>query len=51
LFYIPVILGSTRRGRQSSKAVRFIHERLRQYEQIETEILDLLEYDFPIMRA
>src|SRR5919199_3516535 len=49
MFYIPVILGSTRRERQSPKVARFIHERIRRYEQIETEILDLLEYDFPIM--
>jgi NAD(P)H-dependent FMN reductase len=48
-FYIPVILGSTRRGRQSPKAARFIAERMRRHERIETEILDLAEYDFPIM--
>jgi NAD(P)H-dependent FMN reductase len=47
--YIPVILGSTRRGRQSPKAARFIAERMRRHERIETEILDLAEYDFPIM--
>lgn len=49
MFYIPVILGSTRRGRQGAKVARFIYERMRQYEQLETEILDLLEYNFPIM--
>lgn len=49
MFYIPIILGSTRRGRQSVKVSRFIYERMRRYEQIETEILDLLEYNFPIM--
>src|SRR5205085_2527611 len=48
-FYIPVILGSTRRGRQSPKVARFITERMRRNEKIETEILDLLEYNFPIM--
>lgn len=48
-FYIPVILGSTRRGRQSPKVARFIAERMRRYGRIETEILDLAEYDFPIM--
>jgi NAD(P)H-dependent FMN reductase len=48
-FYIPVILGSTRRGRQSPKVARFIAERMRRSEKIETEILDLLEYDFPMM--
>src|ERR687892_330574 len=49
MFYIPIILGSTRRERQSPKVARFVHERMRRYEQIETEILDLLEYNFPIM--
>jgi NAD(P)H-dependent FMN reductase len=48
-FYIPVLLGSTRKGRQSVKVARFVHERMRRRERIETEILDLLEYDFPIM--
>ncbi|MGE5444934.1 MAG: NADPH-dependent FMN reductase [Ignavibacteriales bacterium] len=44
-----MILGSTRRGRQSLKVARFVYERMRQYEQIGTEVLDLLEYNFPIM--
>lgn len=48
-FYIPVILGSTRRGRQSVKVARFVTERMRRNERIETELLDLAEYDFPIM--
>ncbi|MGH9833689.1 MAG: NADPH-dependent FMN reductase [Blastocatellia bacterium] len=49
MFYIPVILGSTRRGRQSPRVARFISERMKQTGKIETEILDLLEYNFPIM--
>ncbi len=49
MFYIPIILGSTRRGRQSPKVARFVYECMRQSERIETEILDLLEYNFPIM--
>ncbi len=48
-FYIPVILGSTRRGRQSPRVARFMAERMRRTGRIETEILDLLEYNFPIM--
>ena len=48
-FYIPVILGSTRRGRQSPKVARFIAERMRRSERIATEILDLLAYNFPVM--
>lgn len=49
MFYVPIILGSTRRGRQSPRVARFIAERLRRSQQIETEILDLLTYEFPIM--
>ena len=48
-FYIPVILGSTRRGRQSPRVARFLAERMRRTGRIETEILDLAEYNFPIM--
>jgi NAD(P)H-dependent FMN reductase len=49
MFSIPIILGSTRRGRQSPKVARFIFERMKRTGKIETEILDLLEYNFPMM--
>jgi NAD(P)H-dependent FMN reductase len=49
VFYIPVILGSTRRGRQSPKVARFVVERMKRIERIETEMLDLADYNFPIM--
>jgi len=48
-FYIPIILGSVRRGRQSPKVARFLAERMRRTGRIEAEILDLAEYNFPIM--
>lgn len=48
-FNIPVILGSTRRGRQSPKVARFVQRRLANHERIRSELLDLAEYDFPIM--
>jgi len=48
-FYIPIIVGSTRRDRQSIKVARFVLARLQQRKNIETELLDLLEYNFPIM--
>jgi len=47
--YIPVILGSTRRGRQSVRVARFVNARMSKRENLETETLDLLDYDFPIM--
>src|SRR5258708_36869257 len=48
-FYIPIIVGSTRRDRQSIKVARFVLSRLQQRKNVETELLDLLEYNFPIM--
>jgi len=49
MFYIPIILGSTRKGRQSPKAARFVFKRMQQSNKIETEIIDLLDCQFPIM--
>ncbi len=48
MFYIPIILGSTRRGRQSGKVARFLLGRMKRAG-VETEILDLAEFQFPIM--
>ena len=48
-FYVPIIVGSTRRDRQSIKVARFVLSRLQQRKNAETELLDLLEYNFPIM--
>ena len=47
--YIPIILGSTRRGRQSGKVAKFILDRLGKQPGVEAELLDLAEYNFPIM--
>jgi NAD(P)H-dependent FMN reductase len=49
MFYIPIIAGSTRRDRQSIKVARFVLARLQQRAGVQTELLDLLEYNFPIM--
>ena len=48
-FWVPVIVGSTRRDRQTPKVARFIRRRLDERDGIESELLDLWEYDFPIM--
>ena len=47
--FIPIILGSTRRGRQSAKVAKFILDHLGKQAGVETELLDLAEYNFPIM--
>lgn len=49
MYYIPVIAGSTRRDRQSIKVAKFVESRLKRRANVETELLDLLEYNFPIM--
>jgi len=48
-FYIPIILGSTRRDRQSPKVAKFVHKRLAARLNIQTEIIDLQELNLPIM--
>jgi NAD(P)H-dependent FMN reductase len=49
VFYVPVILGSVRRGRKSPVVARFIVERLRRSGKFEPELLDLAEYNLPMM--
>ena len=49
MYYIPIIAVSTRRDRQTIKVARFVLARLQQWPGVQTELLDLLEYDFPIM--
>jgi NAD(P)H-dependent FMN reductase len=49
MFTIPIILGSTRRGRRTSRAAYFIASRMAQTQRIRSEILDLVEYNFPML--
>jgi NAD(P)H-dependent FMN reductase len=49
MFSIPIIAGSTRRDRQSIKVARYMLEQLRARTGVTTELLDLLEYNFPMM--
>ena len=49
MFYIPVILGSIRRQRESVKVARFVIGCLKQRSTVETELLDLKELDLPMM--
>jgi NAD(P)H-dependent FMN reductase len=48
-FYIPVILGSVRRKRESIKIARFALGCLREFGCVQTELLDLKEMNLPIM--
>ena len=49
MFYIPVILGSMRRNRESAKVAEFAVSSLRRREEINTELLDLKEFNLPMM--
>ncbi len=44
--YIPIILGTARKGRQSEKAANFVFEQLKN-KNIDTEILDVRNYRLP----
>src|SRR5438128_11774218 len=49
MFYIPVILGSIRRNRESAKVAKFAVNWLRRLEGVSTELLDLREFNLPMM--
>lgn len=49
MYYIPVILGSTRRNRESVKVATFAVSSLRNLSCVTTELLDLKELDLPMM--
>jgi NAD(P)H-dependent FMN reductase len=49
MFYIPIVVGSTRRDRQSIKVARYVLARLKLRKTVETILLDLLEYNLPMM--
>jgi NAD(P)H-dependent FMN reductase len=48
-FYIPVLLGSIRRNRESIKVARFVLNCLQQLGSVRTELLDLKEMNLPMM--
>src|SRR5947209_14028204 len=49
MYYIPVILGSTRRDRESVKVARFALASLHNIQCVSTELIDLKELNLPIM--
>lgn len=50
LLYIPLLLGSVRKGRRSEYVARVLLERLQRDERVRTEWLDLAEYRFEILQ-
>ena len=45
--YLPVLLGTTRRGRLSAHAARFVTDQLAKRSGVETELVDLLDLELP----
>jgi NAD(P)H-dependent FMN reductase len=49
MYYIPIILGSIRKNRESFKIARFAQKILSERREVETELLDLKELNIPMM--
>jgi NAD(P)H-dependent FMN reductase len=49
MFYVPVILGSIRRKRESIKIAKFALRSLKERGTVDTELLDLRELNLPMM--
>lgn len=47
-FFIPVILGTTRKGRASENVARFVFGEVQKRPGVETELIDIRELKFPI---
>ena len=45
--FIPVILGTARKGRASENVARFVFGEVQKRKQIDTELIDILDLDFP----
>ncbi len=45
--FIPVIIGTTRKGRASENVAKFVLGELGKRENVETELIDILELNFP----
>lgn len=49
MYYVPVILGSIRRNRESIKVARFVLKALAEFSLVQTELIDLRELNIPMM--
>lgn len=45
---VQIIIGSTRPGRQSDKLAKWVTNRAKEFQNIETEVVDLQDYDLPL---
>lgn len=49
MYYVPVMLGSIRRNRESMKVAKFVLRHLEQRSNLQAELIDLRELDLPMM--
>ena len=49
--FIPVILGTTRKGRASENVAKFVFREVQKREAVESEFIDLLDLNFPTDNA
>jgi NAD(P)H-dependent FMN reductase len=45
--FIPIILGTNRKDRQSEKVARWVFSKMRESEEIETQFFDVRDFDLP----
>lgn len=45
--FIPVILGTVRKGRASENVAKFVFEQVKKRDGVESELVDIIELDFP----
>src|ERR1051325_12171831 len=45
--FIPVVLGTVRKGRASENVAKFVFEQVKQREGVDTELIDIGELKFP----
>lgn len=48
-YTIPVLIGTTRKDNQSSKVAYYLHNKISQFENINSPLLDLGKADFPVL--
>ena len=44
--FIPVILGTTRKGRMSENVAKFVYEETKKKPGVKTELVDIIKYKF-----
>lgn len=46
--FIPIILGTNRKGRQSENVAKLLYEKMSGHAEIETKLIDVKDFNFPV---